>query len=62
MFDFNLSAGLFNAAINMDNVTETLLLMGKGMLGILLVMAVMYIVIAILNAATGRKKDKNKSK
>ena len=62
MFDFSSLTEFFNTSVNMDAVTDTLLLMGKGMLGILLVMTVIYITIAILNAATGRKKDKNKGK
>ena len=41
--------------INMDVVMEALGIMGKGMLGIFLVIAVIWALVALLNKVTGKR-------
>lgn len=39
------------------NTSDSLVIMGQGMLGIFVVMVLIYLVVVILNVATNRKKD-----
>ena len=47
-----------NIRIDGQALVDSLPIMGKGMLGIFLVTAVIVITVAILNKVTGRKKKK----
>lgn len=44
--------------VSSESVMKSLELMWKGMLGIFIVIVLIYLVIVILNKATGKKKDK----
>ena len=44
--------------VSSESIMKSLELMWKGMLGIFIVIVLIYLVIVILNKATGKKKDK----
>ena len=44
--------------VTTENFWKSLELMGKGMLGNFVVIVIIYIVIVVLNKATGKKSDK----
>ena len=44
--------------VSSESVMKSLELMWKGMLGIFIVIVLIYLVIVILNKATGKKQDK----
>ena len=48
-----------NFRIDADAFVDTLPIMGKGMLGIFIVTAVIVITVAVLNKVTGKKKNKD---
>ena len=48
---------MFNKPIDWDLVMDCLAIMGKGMLGIFIVILVIWALVAILNRVTGKKKD-----
>ena len=48
--------------LNFTGFLESLPIMGMGMFGIFLVIGVIYAVVAILNATTGKKKSEEESK
>ena len=44
--------------VSSESIMKSLELMWKGMLGIFIVIVLIYLVIVILNKATGKKQDK----
>jgi hypothetical protein len=60
MLNFNLLAVAFTSVVGdvqSADISKSLELMGKGMLGIFIVMLLIYLVIAILNKVTGKNEE-----
>ena len=60
MLHFNLLAVAFTSVVgNVKNedISKSFELMGKGMLGIFIVMLLIYLVIAVLNKVTGKNEE-----
>lgn len=58
--NFNVLAIAFKSLlgdVETGDITSSLVLMGKGMLGILIVMLLIYLVIVVLDKATGKHKE-----
>ena len=60
MMNFNLLAVAFTSVVGdvqSADISKSLELMGKGMLGIFIVMLLIYLVIAVLNKVTGKNEE-----